>query len=481
MKLKRFLMYFFTFLTFVIFCYPLFLKKTFGPVSFEQFLFHLVNPIKGTDPRLYYKGIGYVVILPLLLTIAYLTPHVFLKKFFKKYSAAWESSRWRSILIVPLFIAACAFQIYVLRIDQWYMGHRNPSILFRDFYVGQTANDITFSKKKNAIVVFMESMEETYGNFSIFKKNYIPELMTLEKENTSFDRFYQMPGTQWTMAGVFSSMCGAPLRIPLRGSRLDMFKTFLPSIVCIPQILQAHGYQTGFILGSNAVFSGMDNFASQHGFDQYWGIAEIEKELGGLKDDMYGHGWGLNDVTMFDFAKSKIVEASKKDKPFFYVLSTIDTHFPNGYFDPRHCQHEENNGTDVIRCSSRLIHSFVNWVQAQPFAKDTAIILVGDHLSMANDVYDTLIKSQNRQIVDIFINGTKTPHQKEGRAFATFDFAPSILSFMGGNIPQDAFGLGRDLFSKTPTITEKLGVSEIRNELQKYPPEYQKFFKPVQK
>ena len=476
--MKKKVLFLFVFLCFVLLCYPLFLKKTFGAVSFEQFLFHLMNPLKGTDIRLYYKGFGYALLLPLVLTFLYMFPAWFVPKKYKEKFIKWQKSKWRGICSIFLFIFSIAFQLYVLRIDQWYYGHTHPTTLFRDHYIAQKSSNITFKEKRNAIVIYLESMENTYGNFSVFNKNYIPELTKLAEQNTSFDRFYQLPGTQWTIAGLTNGMCGVPLKIPMKGVRLDLFKTFLPSAVCIPEILKDHGYNTGFVVGSELEFSGLDNLVSQHGFDKYWGVSEIEKEKGKMTPEERGHGWGYHDEAMFNVAKEKIILASQQDKPFFYVLMTIDTHFPNGYFNPRICRHDENNFTDVVRCSSRVVNEFIEWIKAQPFAKDTAIIVLGDHITMGNDVYETIKKNSNRQVLNIFMNGAKTASKQKGRKFGTFDFAPSILSFMGANLPDNAFGLGRDLFSTTPTLTEETSFEKMAAELIKYSPEYQKLFEP---
>ena len=465
----------FVFVGFVLWCYPLFLKTTFGPVSFEQFLFHLMNPLKGTHPKLYIKGIGYAFLLPLLLSALYRRPSLFLPKKWKQKVICWEVSRWQGRLAVLSFMAAVAFQIHVLKIGEWYESVSNPTTIFKDYYRVLNPEEVQFKQKKNAVLIYMESIENTYGDMSVFQKNYIPELKKLERENMSFRRFYQYPGTQWTMAGVFSGLCGIPLKIPLRGTRLDMFKTFVPGAKCIPEVLAANGYRTEMILGSNAEFSGMDNFAKGHGFNAYWGIQEIEREKGKLTPDMMGHGWGLNDEAMFGFAKERIKAAAATGKPFFFVLETMDTHFPNGYFNPRICARVENNMTDAVSCSSKQIDAFVKWIQEQPFGKDTAVILLGDHIAMANDVYGELKKNPSRQVVNIFMNGISSKKAVE-REFGTFDFAPTILTYLGAILPDDSWGIGRNLMSKSKTLTEEMGFEKVKREIQRYSAEYQALF-----
>ncbi|MBQ7412795.1 MAG: sulfatase-like hydrolase/transferase [Alphaproteobacteria bacterium] len=476
-KIKKIIVFLLTFLGLVMWCYPLFLKKTFGPVSIEQFMFHLLYPLKGTHPKLYLKGIGYVFCLPLLLTFLFQNPIRFIPRKWKEKLIFLKSDCYLFGQAVLIILGGIVFQLYIFDIPGWYRSVSNPTTIFRDYYHVWDAEQIRFPTKKNAIVIYMESIENTYENPAIFPKNYIPELSRLKKKNLSFEGFQQYPGTQWTMGGIFSGMCGVPLKLPIKNNRLDLFKDFLPSAVCIPQILQKHGYETGMILGTNAEFSGMNNFAKQHGFKSCWGIREIEQEKGSLSPEMMGHGWGLNDEAIFNFAKEKISAAAASHKPFFFVLETMDTHFPNGFLNPRKCKVFENSITDAIRCSSKEIDSFVQWVKNQPFGKDTAIILLGDHIAMTNDVYESLIQNPHRQIVNIFINGVQSDIIRTNRSFGTFDFAPTILSFMGAILPENTWGLGRNLLSDAPTVTELLGSDAVQQEIQCYSPEYQLFFK----
>ena len=236
--MRKKILFSFVFLCFILSCYPLFLRKTFGSVSFEQVIFHLMNPLKGTDIRLYYKGFAYAFALPLFLTFLYMFPSWFVPKKFKSIFFRWQNSKWQARLSGVLFTLSIVLQLHVLHIGDWYYGYTHPTTLFRDHYVAPKMQDIVFKEKRNAVIIYLEAMEKTYGNTSIFDKDYIPELTNLANQNVSFDRFYQYPGSEWTIAGLVNGMCGIPLKIPMSGVRLDLFKTFLPSAVCISQVLK---------------------------------------------------------------------------------------------------------------------------------------------------------------------------------------------------------------------------------------------------
>ena len=55
------------------------------------------------------------------------------------------------------------------------------------------------------------------------------------------------------------------------------------------------------------------------------------------------------------------------------------------------------------------------------------------------------------------INGQKEKPEKR-RTYATIDLFPTTLSAMGVDIEGDRLGLGTDLYSDTPTLTETMGI-----------------------
>ena len=134
-----------------------------------------------------------------------------------------------------------------------------------------------------------------------------------------------------------------------------------------------------------------------------------------------------------------------------------------------------NNFLDVVTCSDKEIGNFVNWIKEQPFAQNTVIILVGDHITMGNDVFEQIVKNPNREIINIFIEPTGKRNISENRVFSTMDFAPTILSLAGAEIKTNSFGLGRNLLTANPTLLEEMGNTFIE-ELERFSKYYQTFF-----
>ena len=52
---------------------------------------------------------------------------------------------------------------------------------------------------------------------------------------------------------------------------------------------------------------------------------------------------------------------------------------------------------------------------------------------------------------------------------------PTILEAMGAKIPEKALGLGRSLYSWSPTLLEKYGLDSLNKSLNKHNRTYSKF------
>lgn len=106
-------------------------------------------------------------------------------------------------------------------------------------------------------------------------------------------------------------------------------------------------------------------------------------------------------------------------------------------------------------------------------------MLIGDHTSMVADFWDD-IGDYERKTYNCFLNlpeGLNVERTKN-REFDTLDYFPTILASLGVKIEEERLGLGTNLFSERPTLTEELGGDYIR-ELSKYSDYYVENFEKV--
>src|SRR5208282_6879460 len=107
-------------------------------------------------------------------------------------------------------------------------------------------------EKRNLVIVYVESMEQSYADAQAFGKNRIPHLTLLQDDNVAFGRFVQVANTGWTIAGMVATMCGIPLKAIglITKNYFDAFNAFLPDAACLGDILKENGYRTEFLQGA---------------------------------------------------------------------------------------------------------------------------------------------------------------------------------------------------------------------------------------
>ena len=237
--------------------------------------------------------------------------------------------------------------------------------------------------------------------------------------------------------------------------------SLLPSAYCVPDFLHDHGYQTFYLTGSDITFGAIGAFIDSHSFDDYfdlikYGKENITKETKGL--------WGFNDRTLFQLARKELSRLAQSDKPFFLMMNTIDSHHPDGFVDQT-CPTKYGDFKDVVLCTDQQIDSFMTWIEQQPFYKETVIIVLGDHVAMKNTLYKTLLKNNQREVFNLFINSSLS--KPSDRPFTSFDLAPTILEAVGFPLASNQFGLGISLFSDKKTLLQKFSYQEIDAELKK--------------
>lgn len=160
--------------------------------------------------------------------------------------------------------------------------------------------------------IYGESLERTYFNNDAFP-DLTPELGALKNEGLDFSNTMQLPGTDYTIAGMVASQCGIPLFAPFEGNASASVSSFFPNNVCLGDILKNSGYQNYFVQGANLRFAGKDVFLKSHGFDHLYGAEELKSVVA---DPAYRNDWGFYDDTVLDEAWKKFEELSRSGQRF---------------------------------------------------------------------------------------------------------------------------------------------------------------------
>lgn len=444
--------YTFLFLSLLAFFATLVTRLFFGDIWFEQIILHQHGAMAaGDDIILKYILFAFIPALLCLLLAMFFN--------IKKY-LLWLCS-----------VLLLAFCIWKLKIIEFVTNQLTYSEIYKQEYVAPDQLHFTFpEKKRNLIVLYLESMEENYADPSAVGDNLLPNLSQMPDALT-FEGFHQLDTQDYTIAAQIAGLCGVPYKVTALKNSAEL-QSFLPELVCYPQILQKNGYRTYFMKGADLEFARTGIFLIQHGFADIAGQEELTAAYD-LADNIYkGTSWGINDNTLYNLARRKLTQIAAQNEPFMFSMITLDTHGPDVYLD-KLCTSLFEDDRDIILCADKMAAEFINWIRSQPFYENTTLVVIGDHPHTGgNPLYK---KEKERKIVNLFFNYVDKPITTN-RQWTTLDLPATILSSMGIKWENNAFGLGRSLFGDDMTLREIMGYG-LDIELMKNAKEYNSFEK----
>lgn len=362
-------------------------------------------------------------------------------------------SRNPLILILSLLFLTASLGFHPAPRDfQKILSNKAATARFEDYYrkpfIRQKHND-----NKNLVFIYLEGGERTYLNEEILP-GLINEIRELESQSTYFTNIREV-GMWSTISGIVKSQCGIPLVTPSHGNSMWGMDKFLPSAVCLGDLLNEEGYHLSYMGGADLTFAGKGKFFKTHHFDEVLGEKEL---LPKLKDPKSRTGWGIMDESLFDLAYDRFSELSEKKEKFGLFLLTLDTHPPNGFpsssCEGTHYKDGANPMLNAVACSDHLSGKFVRKIMNSPWSKNTLIVLVSDHLALRNSATDLL--KRRRNLFMIIDPSQDKPREIRARG-STLDIGTTILSSLGY---EGIIGLGRDLLSASST--------EDINDIHKY-------------
>jgi len=233
------------------------------------------------------------------------------------------------------------------------------------------------SPPKNLILIYAESLERLYFDEDMFP-GLMKNLGPLTEEAVEFTNVHQRPGTGWTIAGIVASQCGLPFNVKyIDGQEANIALAAIDEPfkdeICLADILDAYDYNTVFMGGAKLSFAGKGKFLDANGFDETLGLDELHRTI---PDYRYVSKWGLYDDTLLDLAMAKVDELAAKNA-------------------------------------------------------NTVIVLLSDHLSMKNTVFDRLTAREDERRLSWFIWDDMLEPAKIDAAATHFDVTPTVLELMG--------------------------------------------------
>jgi phosphoglycerol transferase len=430
------------FIVFYLWVLWFYTKEFFGKITAEQILFH-IQWVEGN----FEFDIG---IIRWLFIESFVVAYVSFVVIYVIYRALSRKIKYlrnfKKISYVPFIMFIILICVVCNEIKIWDLVNFNNDDFIKDNYVKPVVVKSQKIKQKNLVLIYVESLEKTYGSKLIFGENLLQSLDDLP--GFEFQNYIQTPNTEWTMAAIVGSQCGIPLKSTVIAKEpmnaVGVFsKQFLPAAICLGDVLKQAGYYNEYMQGATLAFAGKGKFLKSHGYHNIRGRQEwLATKY--TADDM--SEWGLYDDLLMQEAKITLDSLVKSKKLFNLTILTLDTHFPDGYFSKTCKNAGGKNFQDIIKCSNNEVANFIQYIIDKGYLEHTNIVILGDHLTLPNTIFDLVEKEPKRSIYNKWI--TKDNFEANRQEITHFDIAPTILSFIGLKVLQGRFGLGYSAVGK---------------------------------
>lgn len=434
--------------------------RRFGHVSLDQALMNLDGAGEGAGGSFIREAIINVLLIPSLAVLVLAVGYFFLRARLSRGNAV---SRRRVLIVLPVTAV-----LLVPALGAWSLGSavqvrqywqsRDSSLDIGPYYVSpELVADQGNTKTSNLVLIYLESMENTFSDADLFGVNMLQPVEESTESWDQIDSLYQYPGGGWTMAGIVSTQCGIPLRMPPSGgdrgtetlehsTDLNKISTaaYLPGATCLGDVLAAQGYNTVYMGGASGTYASKEQYYREHGYQQFLGREHWEEE----GETEIAPSWGLSDRRLFENAKSVLTDLEESGEPFALTMLTLDSHEPATIFPS--CQALSSHPlVDATRCSMGEVAGFVNFMKTNGYLENTTVVVMGDHLKFTateESMGADFTNYPNRTIFNR-IYSTRDDLQVSDVA-SQLDMYPTILEAMGFSLREGRAGLGTSAYSQ---------------------------------
>ena len=439
------------------------LRLLFGKITIDQLVFNIIalRAGGGSGGELVWFGILAILVLPTIITALLAMWAVKRRnKRLNTHATEGHHTRYRWSVLTVLLTAAMtitattAFASTVKLADFVRSGENTADV--GDYYTHPEITDAT--ERRNLVIIYLESGEDTLSDESLFETNMFAPLTEATEGWTSIEGLRQYAGGGWTMAGVVSTQCGIPLMGKLVAGGSQIFQEivdgpdhYLPGVDCLGDVLHDHGYRNVFLGGADTTFAAKNIFLDDHGYDRVKGLADWQAL--GLDDAHIRSDWGLSDARLMEHAKEEVsalhAESRRTGQPFNLTMLTLDTHEPAHPYDDCSVETAEEMES-VYRCSMTAVAGFIDHMRAEGCLEDTAVVVMGDHLTQlgaATAFHGELADRAGRTIFNrIWVPGDAGQLSLRGDV-DQFSMYPTLLEVAGFSVADHRAGIGVSAFA----------------------------------
>lgn len=287
-------------------------------------------------------------------------------------------------------------------------------------------------RKKNVVIIILESFGKEYSGFLNNRKGFTPKLDSIMKQGLLFRRaFANGRRSIEALPSIFSSIPSltdnAFVKTAYSTNKIEGIGTILSNI----------GYHTAFYHGGANGTMDFNHYVIIAGIKHYFGKSEYPK-------NNYDGTWGIYDEPYLQYFISQL---NKMPQPFFSTVFTLSSHHP--YKIPEKYKNKFPEGDlpilESIGYADYALGKFFESAAKQPWFQNTIFVLTADHTSLTNHpFYKTNVGRYAIPII-YYAPGDTTVRGISDRITQQADIAPSLLDYLG--YPNKFIAFGNSVFS----------------------------------
>lgn len=282
-------------------------------------------------------------------------------------------------------------------------------------------------RKKNVVVIILESFGKEYVGYFNNGKGYTPFLDSLCGKSLLFTQAYANGKRSSDAVPAILSSVPSLLDVPFINSVYSDKPTHT-----LGYYLQQSGYYSGFFHGARNGSMGFDNFLKLAGNGDYFGLTEYPN-----KGDFDG-SWGIFDEPYYLYMAKTL---NTKKQPFCAGIFTISSHHP--YPTPPQHKGRFPKGTlpihRGIRYADYSLEQFFIYASRQKWFNNTLFVITADH-SAENETAKYQTSVGKYAIPLIFYTPDGSLKGKIDKPVSHVDILPTVLDYLHFNKPFFTFG-----------------------------------------
>lgn len=299
-----------------------------------------------------------------------------------------------------------------------------------------------FSKKKNVVVILMESFGAQYVK-SLGGLDLAPNIDRLSEDGWFFTNMFATGHRSIRgIEAITASNPPSPLPSIVKLSNKEKLATLF-------SIYEKVGYKSSFIYGGESHFDNMRTYFFNNGTD-------IIIEQKDYKSPSFTASWGVSDEDLFNKANEYFSEEYKNNTPFCSLIFTSSFHdpfdIPEGKVDISNIKSNDVKRHMAAKYADFALGKFFEKAKKEPYYKDTIFVVIADHDSRAKNY--SHFPLSNFHIPALIIDSDIKP-RKDNRIVSQIDMLPTILSLSGisAKVPLAGQDLTKDnIVQRAPII-----------------------------